>query len=452
MMRRIVMGGLMMAAVCVMASAGRADDFAETSAQNWPAWRGPHADGVAPQGSPPLTWSETENVKWKVEIPGRGSSTPIIWEDRIYLLTAEATGEVVEAAEAPEPAQQGRRGRRGIGRAAPSQIMSFDVLALDRASGKTIWRSSARKELPHEGHHPDHGYASFSPVTDGEALYINYGSHGVHAFDLDGNRLWERDFGKMKTRRGFGEGSSPALHGDRLVVVFDHDLQSFVEVLDKKTGETLWRRDRKEMTTWATPLIVTPAGRAQAVLSGTARVQSYDLDSGEVIWEDTGQTLNTIPSPVSGHGMVFVTSGFRGAALHAIELGNTGDLTDTDAIRWTVSKATPYVPSPLLYNENIYVYSGNRAILSSYKAQSGEPNFIAQRVDGLGDVYASPVGASGRVYLVGRDGSTVVIDNSSELKILATNQLDDGFDASPAIVGGELFLRGQKNLYSIAAQ
>lgn len=451
-MRQMLLGGLMMAALCVMAPAGRADDFAETSDQNWPAWRGPHADGVSPHGNPPLTWSETENVKWKVEIPGSGSSTPIVWEDRIYLLTAEATGEVVDVPAAPEPQQGRRRGRRGRGRAAPNQIMSFDVLCLDRATGKTIWRTSAREELPHEGHHPDHGYASFSPVTDGEAIYVNYGSRGVHAFDLDGNRLWERDFGKMKTRNGFGEGSSPALHGDRLVVVFDHDEQSFIEVLDKKTGETLWRRERDERTNWATPLIVTPGGVAQAVLAGAGRVLSYDLETGEIIWEDTGHTPNAIPSPVSGNGLVFLMSGFRGSALHAIELGNTGDLTDSDAVRWTANKATPYVPSPLLYGENLYFYSGNRAIVSSLKAESGEPNFAAQRVDGLGNVYASPVGAAGRVYMVGRDGSTVVIDNGSDFKILATNQLDDGFDASPAIAGGEMFLRGKKHLYSIAVQ
>ena len=453
---------------------------APASSPNWPHWRGPLANGIAPAGNPPTTWSENENVKWKVKIPGNGFSTPIIWGNQIFLQTAIATGKKVEpsAAEKKEarlhspqvfgqaqnpgdntPPGEGQRRRRGPGGPGgggfgrgekPTELQQFALLSLDRATGKMQWQKIVREEVPHEGHHRDHTFASHSPVTDGTHVYSWFGSRGLHCYDLNGHLKWQKEFGQLRTANGFGEGNSPALHGNTLIVNWDHEGEDFIAALDKTTGKELWRNARDERTTWTTPLIVEHDGRAQVVVTASQRIRSYDLATGKQIWECGGMTANVIPTPVSDFGMVYAISGFRGASLLAIKLGKTGDLTGTDAISWKHTKATPYVPSPLLYGDKIYFYSGNNAILSCLNAKTGEAIFTEQRLEGPSGIYASPVGAGGRIYLAGRNGTSVVLKQSDKFETLATNKLDEKFDASPAIVGNELFLRGHESLYCIA--
>ena len=419
--------------------AGASDDY-------WPTWRGPLASGVSPTGTPPLTWSEGHNIRWKVPVPGAGSSSPIVWADKIFFLTATETDRpgtrgAAGGGNTPRPFHGGR---------APKNVHKFDLICLDRATGRTLWQRTAREDLPHEGHHPDHGFASYSPVTDGEHVWASFGSRGVHCYSLDGEHLWNRDLGRLKTKMMFGEGSTPALVGDALIVVMDHEGQSTIYALDKTSGRTLWQKDRDEMTSWATPLGVEVDGRQQAIVNANSFVRAYDVLTGDVIWRCSGQTANVIPSPVLGFGMVFCTSGFRGSALQAIELGRRGDLTGTDAIRWQVKEATPYVPSPILYGDQLYICSVNNAIVSCYHAPTGKAHFVKKRLSGVGGIYASPVGAAGRIYFVGRKGTTQVIRNAETLEVLATNVLDDEFDASPAIVGSQLFLKGKKNIYCIS--
>lgn len=304
--------------------------------------------------------------------------------------------------------------------------------------------------MPHEGHHKDHGYASSSPVTDGEVLIAYFGSRGLYAYDLKGKLLWQKDFGRQQTRNSFGEGSSPALHGDTVVLVWDHEGEDFIVALDKRTGKELWRKPREEGTNWSTPLIVEHAGKTEVVVNSGNKVRSYDFTNGETIWEAGGQTQSAVPAPVTGHNRVYVTSGWRGAALHAITLGRRGDLTGTDAIAWQHNKSTPYVPSPLLYGDLLYFYANNNAQLSIVNAKEGKPLLEAERLDGIFGFYASPTGAADRVYLTGRNGVVWVIKNTSTLEVLAKNKLDDGFDATPALVGKELYLRGRQNLYALA--
>lgn len=432
--------------------------------RNWAQWRGPLATGVAPAGDPPTKWSETENVKWKVKLPGKGSSTPIVWENLIFIHTAMPAAGAAAARNNARVAtsdstvtpvllqDRSRGGRRGGfgGGAAPTEKYQFVLLCLDRQTGKTLWRKTVREEVPHEGHHKDHGFASFSPVTDGKLVFAYFGSRGLHCYDVMGNLKWEKDFGKMQTRNGFGEGSSPTLHGETIVVLWDHEGDDdFIVALDKNTGKELWRKPRNEVTTWSTPLVVDHDGRSQVIVSATGRVRSYDLKTGEQIWEVGGMTTNAIPSPVAADGMVYLTSGFRGAALLAVKLSGKGDLTGTDAVAWSHNKGTPYVPSPLLYDNRLYFFSGNEARLSCFDVKTGDALYETERVEDLEGVYASPAGAAGRVYLVGRNGTTVVIKNADAIDVLATNVLDDRIDASPAIVGTELFLRGQNHLYCI---
>jgi outer membrane protein assembly factor BamB len=238
---------------------------------------------------------------------------------------------------------------------------------------------------------------------------------------------------------------------NHLVIVWDHQGQSFIIALDKRTGAELWRRDRKEIDSWATPLVVTVNGRAQVVTGAMNQVVSYDLETGDVVWFTGGLTMNPIPTPVAGNGMVFLTAGFRGNSLKAINLaGARGDITGTPAIAWTLERDTPYVPSPMLYDDVLYVLKSNNGILSAFEAKSGTPHYQAHRLDALQEVFASPVGAAGRVYIPGRDGSTVVLRHGPKLEVLAVNELSDGFDASPALVDGEIYLRGYRNLYCIA--
>ena len=405
-------------------------------------WRGPLGTGVAPSANPPTEWSETKNVKWKVEIPGRGSSSPVIWGDRIFLLTAIPAG--VSADETHKP-------RGGIN---PRIAHQFKVLALNRADGKIVWERTAREEVPHEASHQDNGtWASASAVTDGQHVIASFESRGIYCYDMNGTLVWQKDLGDKMMRNEFGEGSTPALHGNTLVVVWDHFVpgESFIVALDKRNGEERWRVKRDEIDTWATPAIVEEGGRTHVIVPGMKRLRSYDLETGAVLWETEGLTMNPIPSPVAGDGMVFATSGFRGNSLRAIKLaGAKGDITGTPNVVWTLDRDTPYVPSPLLYDGVLYILKTNNGLLSAFDAKTGKPHYQVQRIEGAPNVFASPVGAAGRVYIPGRDGTTVVIKHGPAFEVVAQNTLDDGFDASPALVDREMYLRGYRYLYKIS--
>jgi len=408
----------------------------------WPQWRGPYANGVSKHADPPIEWSETKNVRWKVEIPGRGSASPVVWGDRLFLLSAIPISLARPAAHLPQGGVQPRNRHR------------FVVLAIDRKTGKTIWERTAREELPHEATHQDNGtYASSSAITDGRRVFAWFESQGMYVYDMDGTLLWSKDLGDKKMRSEFGEGSTPVLYNNRLVIVWDHQGRSFIVSLDAENGQELWRVNRDEIDTWATPLVVEHDGRAQVIAPAMNKVRSYDFETGEIIWESPGVTMNPIPSPVFGDGMVFVMSGFRGNNLKAIRLaGAQGDLSKSNAIVWSLDRDTPYVPSPLLYDGILYFLKTNSAILSAFDAKTGTPHYRLQRLDGLSEVFASPVGAKGRVYLPSREGVTLVIKHGPAFEVVAKNKLDDGFDASPALVDRDIYLRGYEHLYAISEQ
>ena len=419
-----------------------------SSQEHWPQWRGPNATGVADHGDPPTVWSEKENVGWRVEIPGKGHATPVVWGDGIFVLAAVKTDKRAEPQKTQGPQ---RRGRRGPPTVKAANIYKFVVLAIDRKDGKIRWQRTVREELPHEGTHALGSWASSSPVTDGEHVYAHFGSRGIYCFDMQGNLQWEKDLGQMTIKMGFGEGSSPVLYGDKIIINWDHEGQSFIIALDKKTGDQLWIAERDERTAWATPIVVQSSGEAQIITSATNRVRGYDLATGALIWESGGMTRNVIPSPVAANGMVFVASGFRGNALRAIRLSEAkGDISDSEAVVWTHDKDMPYTPSPLLYGGMLYVLKGNNGVLSCFDAETGKEHFSGQTLEGVQNVFASPVGVHDRIYIVGRDGTAVVIKRGSKYEALAKNVLDDTFIASPALAGDEVYLRGQKTLYCIA--
>jgi outer membrane protein assembly factor BamB len=444
---------------------------AQAQESNWPQWRGPLMTGVSPTADPPVKWSETSNIKWKAKIPGRGLATALVWGEQVFVQTAIPVSKAADAPDAkPDssaaPAKDGagkpaagdgkpdqpptRRHGRGMGSPPPTKPYQFVLLCLDRRNGRTLWQKVAREEIPHEGAQFDNTFASYSPVTDGKLVIAYFGSRGLHCYDMQGNLKWEKDLGRMKTKLSFGEGSSPVLFGNTVVVNWDNEGPSFIVALDKGTGNELWRTPRDEQTSWSTPVVIERSGKAEVVTAATHKIRSYDLASGKLLWECSGLTTNAIPSPVFGKDLVFATTGFRGHVMLAIRPGGTGDVTGTDSVAWTLTKGTPYVPSPLLYDERLYFFSGNTAILSCVDANSGHALYDDQRVEGLQGVYASPVGAAGKVYLVGRNGTVVVIKHADKFEILATNSLDEQFDASPSLAGKELFLRGREYLYCVA--
>ena len=436
---------------CLVTMAGASGFAQEPSDPDrfWPQWRGPLGTGVAPHGTPPVEWNESTHVRWKVEIPGRGSSTPVIWGDRLFLLTAVPTGD--------EARSQGglftRLRRRILSGVAATRAQRFTVLAIDRHDGHVIWERVAREELPHEGTHQTGSWASPSAVTDGEVVCAFFGSRGLYCYDLDGRPLWETDLGDMRIRLGFGEGASPALYRDLLIVLWDHEGDSFIVAFDKRTSRERWRTPRDEQTSWTSPLVVELDEGVQVVTSATGAVRGYDVDTGRLLWHDEGVTQNAIPSPVAADGVVFVTSGYRGNRLAAIDLSAaSGDVRGTSAVLWSVDRDTPYVSSPLLHDGLIYVLKGNSGVLTSFDARTGARRYGPERLSGVSNVYASPVAAAGRLYVTSRDGTTIVLRAGPTFEVLAVNILDDGFDASPAIVDGEIYLRGQQYLYCIAEQ
>ena len=402
----------------------------------WPQWRGPLSPGFAPNADPPLAWSETNNVKWKTPIPGEGDSTPIVWGDRVFVLSAIPGGSNAAAPADPQ---------------APAEIYQFTVFCLDRANGKVLWQRVARQEAPHEGRQENNTFASASPVTDGRLLLAFFGSRGLHCYDFEGNLKWQKDFGKMKMKFGFGEGASPALWGDKVVVNWDQEGDDFIAALDTASGQELWRTARDEGSGWSTPLIVEYNGQRQVIVNATKKVRAYDLANGKEIWSCGGQTANAIPSPVSAGGVVYLTSGFMGSALQAVRLGRTGDLTGTDAIVWSHNKNTPYVPSPLLDDNLLYILSGTDAIVSCFDTGNGQAYFEHERLEGVHAAYASPVAARDRVYILSREGACVVLKKGPKPEVLAVNKVaDKRSDASLALAGKDLFLRTSGNLYCIS--
>lgn len=432
--------------------------------ENWPRWRGPNADGTAAaSANPPVKWSQTENVRWKTELPGKGSATPIVWENRIFVVTAIDTGRLPEGAaeetnqaeEANEDAAEDRspRGRRfggrrrGLSEPVPETLFQFCVICYDRETGDELWKKVATETVPHEGGHSTNTFASGSPVTDGKHLYVAFGSYGIYCYDLDGNLQWKRDLGRMQTRNAFGEGSSPALHEDTLVVPWDHEGESALYALDAGSGETRWQVARDEPTTWATPLIVENGGRTQVITNGTNRVRSYDLADGSLIWECGGQATNPIPSPVANDRLVYCMTGYQGYAVYAIPLDAKGDVTDSDEIAWSRTDVGPYISSPVLYKGQLYVTKGREGILFSLDAETGETIIGQTRLPGLSTLYASLVAAADRIYITDRQGKTLVIRHGNEFDVLATNDLGETIDATPVFVGDQAIIRGEQHLY-----
>lgn len=423
-----------------------AGPFAGTLEQ-WPQFRGTSA-GVAPDDPAlPERWSATENVAWTLDVPGVGWSSPVVWGDHIFVTSVVGSGQ----AEPPKPGLY-----MGGERPAPTAAHRWMVHDVDFATGKIRWSREIRNALPGPKHLKN-SYASETPVTDGERVYVYFGAVGLFVFDMVGTPVWSKPFGPFKTRYGWGTAASPVVHGDRVYIVNDNDDQSFLAAYDKRTGTEAWRVNRAEGTNWATPFVWEHDGRAEVVTSGSDRVRSYDL-TGKLLWEFKGMSSISIPTPFERHGLLFIASGYVGDALrpaYAIRPGASGDIslkageTGNQFIAWSAPTLAPYNPTPLVYGDYYYTLF-DRGFFACHDARTGKEIYGRQRiaVDASGFT-SSPWAYNGKVFVMSEDGDTYVIEAGAQFKVLGKNSLGEMTLATPAISRGSLVIRTASRLYRI---
>ena len=410
----------------------------------WMNWRGPLASGVAPQADPPSEWSETRNVRWKIPPAGKGHSSPIVVGSQVIVVSAIPVGEGRQPVFDQAP---GSHDNKGV-----THLHQFVVQSLGRKDGREVWRKVLKEEFPHEGGHETGSLASNSPTSDGERIFVFLGTRGLFCLDLAGTILWQRNLGRMDTLHAHGEGSSPVIHGDLLIVVWDHEGDSFLHAFDKHTGEPRWKTPRDEKTSWSTPLVVESPSGTQVVVSATKRIRGYDIRNGRQIWECAGLTDNVVSTPVHRNGLVIAGNSYYQQAMVAVRIqGSSGDVTGTDRVAWKLNRLTPYVSSPLMYDDTVYFIRHNQNVLSRLDPDTGIPRGEPLRLEGIRDfIFSSPVGAANRIYVTARDGTTIVLKHDRANTVVHVNHLDDVFSATAAVLGGEFYLRGERFLYCLA--
>jgi outer membrane protein assembly factor BamB len=394
-------------------------------AEEWPGWRGPRGDGTSTETGLPLTWGDTEHVRWKTPIPGKGHSSPIVWGDRVFVTTCLEE-------------QQKRL-----------------LLCLDRRSGKVLWQRAVL-EAKLERKHGLNSYASSTPATDGKHVWVTFLDHPdmrVYAYDFEGNLTWQKSPGKLLSHHGFC--TSPVLHKDLLILNGDQDGDGYVVALDKETGVERWRIDRPNHTrSYCTPILIRSAREpkvTQLVLSGSKCVAGYDADTGKQLWIHDGPTEQYVASLVFLDETLFLTTGYPEFHLMGLSPDGRGNITGTEYVRWHIphkdnqAKGAAYVPSPLAHDGHFFVVS-DVGYLGCIEAKTGKRLWLER----LGRHHsASPVLADGYLYLPDDDGTTWVVRASSRFEVVHRNALKEECYASPAVAHGNLFLRTVNHLYCI---
>jgi outer membrane protein assembly factor BamB len=417
---------------------------AASQTMNWPQFRGAHSDGLADGASLPDTWSTTENVVWKADVPGWGWSSPVIWGDKIFVTSAVSEREREKLVVGGYPG----------GHVKPTDVHRWMTYCLDFDTGKIVWEREAYQGVPPEERHPKNSYANATPITDGEHVFAYMENIGLFCYDLGGDKLWEQRWGSFPMRGGWGPGASPVLHQDRIYLVNDNERMSFMVALDKNSGREIWRVDRQEQSNWSTPYIWEHEGRTEIVTIGTAKVRSYDLD-GKVLWELSGTSGLVSLMPLARHGLLYVGAGYHYGPLYAIRPGAAGDIslaageTSNASIAWSQPRSSSIHPCYLISDDRLYVLF-DAGLVICLNAKTGETIFPRQRLNtGGGRFYASPWAYNGKVFLLNEDGTTWVIEDGPEFKVIRKNALDDYAWATPAIARGSLFIRTYSGLYRI---
>ena len=416
----------------------------------WPQFRGPMAGAIPDDPTLPDTWSEKENIVWKTGIPGLGWSSPVVWDDHIFLTSA------VSEAKEPPPAPGLYDEHDHVKAAGPQRWIVYDI---EFKTGKVRWQRELKNGLPPLLRHVKNSYASETVVTDGERVYVYFGMLGlVAALDFDGKVVWTKELGAFNTQVELGTGASPVLYKDRLIIVHDNTTQSYIIAFDKRSGKELWKTNRDEQGNWSTPFVWENDVRTEIVTTGTRRVRSYDLD-GKLLWELRGMSSLTIPSPFSKFGLVYISSGYPGGELrpvYAVRPGAVGDIslkegeTSNEYIAWHQPFLGTYNTSALVYG-NYYYTLLDRGFLLCHDARTGKQIYGRQRlsVDSSGFT-ASPWAYNGKIFVLSEDGDTFVVQAGPEFKVVGKNSLDQMPLATPAVLRGSLIMRTQSNLYRIA--
>lgn len=414
------------------------------SRAGWPQWRGPLGTGVAPNATPPTEWDQETNILWKTKLEGEGHGTPVISRGLIFLTTSVPIGTPFAPRESGRPGAHDNR--------AVTTKYQFQAWAINAADGSLRWKKTLNEAIPVEGAHNTASLASASPITDGKRFYAFFGSHGLYCLSRQGELLWEKQLGTMHTKHGHGEGASPALQGETLVVNWDHEGESFLAAFDSTDGTEKWRASRNEVTSWSTPIITNVDGEQQVIVCGTDKVRGYSLSSGKVVWECGGMSANIVATPVAGNGVLYVGSSYEKRILMAIKLsGAKGDITGSQRILWTRSRGTPYVPSPLLYRGSLYFLTHYQNVLTRVTARTGMDAPGALRLGPLSNIYASPVAANGNVFITDLDGQTLVITDTEIPRVVSINPIGEPVSASLAIDGSLILIRGSTHLHCVAA-
>jgi outer membrane protein assembly factor BamB len=426
---------------------------ASLSAQNWPSFRGPAASGVA-EGSPtPVTWNVAtgQNVLWKTPIAGLAVSSPIVWGDRVFVSTAVSS----------DPAAGIKTGLYGdVQPVADASKHSWRLIALDRRNGKVLWDRVATEGTPKTKRHPKSSQASATPVTDGQRVIVSFGSEGLYAYDLDGKLLWKRDLGVLNAGWFYdpdyewGLGSSPIIWKNLVIVQCDIQKNSFIAAFDVANGRPVWRTEREEIPSWSTPAIFEANGRAELVTQATKFTRGYDPMTGKELWRLSGNSEIAIPTPVIGPNLIIVSNGYTPVQpIFAIRPGATGDITpkagqtQSEFIAWSMNRGGPYIPTPVIYKDQLYVL-GINGVLTAYDVRTGQ-RVYQQRVGAGGSFSASPVAADGKLYISSEDGDVSVVKAGPTYELLATNAVGQVVMATPAISSGMIIVRGVKDVIAI---
>lgn len=421
---------------------------AAEESDNWPRFRGPTADGVA-KNDPrlPDTWSTTENVKWKTEIPGWGWAAPVVWGNRVFLTT------VVSDEKNLTPTKGLYLGRGVRDPAKGNHHWMVYCFALQ--TGSELWKHEAHEGRPKVPRHPKSTYGAETATTDGERLYVLFGDLGLYCYSMEGEPLWSHAIEPKRTMSDYGAAASPVVHDGQVIYVYDNQEDSYIASLDAKTGEPRWRTKRDERTTWATPFVWQHEQRTEIVVCGKRKNRSYDL-AGKLLWEFEGNMSNlVIPSPFASNQLLYITSGYVGddhRPVFAIKPGASGDITlknsdkSNEFIKWYQPKAGPYNPSPIVYGNHYYTLH-DRGFLTCHNAQSGEEVYGKQRFDGRASFTASPWAYNGKLFFLSEEGDTYVVKAGSEFKVEKTNSLEELAIACPAISQGNLLIRTATKLY-----
>jgi outer membrane protein assembly factor BamB len=425
--------------------AGLAEDRAPDA--RWPGWRG-HGQGRVAAARIPLEWSETKNILWKAPISGRGHSSPIVWDGRIFLTTA-IEGDVVPGAKRMRHVQPDGSEFRHPEAMGDDRRHEFALVSLDSSSGRVLWERVLWEGVPSDSRHRKGSFASPTPVTDGERVYAYFGTEGLYACDFEGRLLWTFDPGTVASF-SVGVGTSPILYGDLVILLADEDNgeKSYIAALDRRTGKLVWRTPRNVELSWATPALVEGTGRDELVTAGNQANIAYDPKNGRELWRVQGLESNAVATPLVGERVVVFSSGYPTKISLAVRPGS--DSPASKPILWRYDKGSAYVPSPVLFEGHVYLVT-DKGLVTCLDAQTGAVRYEGRRLPAPATLLASPIVAGGRLLLMSQEGDTFVVRTGPEFAVEHVNPLGEPIIASAAVAGDTLYIRGEKHLFAIAA-